>query len=120
MPATTVSKRAACCQPSKKKPADWLSAPEALELVGLYKMLANETRLRLLHALVLHGELCVGSLASILELTPQAVSNQLQRLVDRAIVRSRRQGNLVYYQIVNNCVTDLLDRGICLVRKQCP
>ena len=46
---------------------------------------------------------------------PQAVSNQLQRLSDRGIVQTRREGNNVLYRIVDPCVIDLIDRGLCLL-----
>ena len=45
---------------------------------------------------------------------PQAISNQLQRLVDKGIVRSIREANFIRYRIVDNCVVSLLDRGWCL------
>lgn len=96
-----------------------LAPGQAVELMALFKVLANDTRLRMLHALVCHGELCVTGLADVLGMKPQAVSNQLQRLLDRRILGSRRQGNNVYYRIVNPCVTDLLDRGLCLVEDRC-
>lgn len=96
-----------------------LAPSQAVELMTLFKVLANDTRLRLLHALVRHGELGVTGLAAALDLKPQAVSNQLQRLLDRRVLASRRQGNNVYYRIVNSCVTDLLDRGLCLVDERC-
>jgi DNA-binding transcriptional ArsR family regulator len=96
-----------------------LTPGRAVELMNLFKVLANDTRLRLLHALVRQGELCVTGLADVLGMKPQAVSNQLQRLLDRRILASRRQGNSVYYRIVNPCVTDLLDRGLCLVEDRC-
>jgi DNA-binding transcriptional ArsR family regulator len=97
-----------------------ITAEQAVELMGIFKILANDTRLRLLHALVCAGELCVTGLAAAVRMKPQAVSNQLQRLVDRGILRARRQGVNVYYRVVNPCVTDLLDRGLCLVEKGCP
>ncbi|HEY7328638.1 MAG TPA: metalloregulator ArsR/SmtB family transcription factor [Gemmataceae bacterium] len=87
--------------------------------MSLFKVLANDTRLRLLHALVCHGELCVTGLAEVLGMKAQAVSNQLQRLLDRRILGTRRQGTSVYYRVVNPCVTDLLDRGLCLVEDRC-
>jgi DNA-binding transcriptional ArsR family regulator len=96
-----------------------LARGRAVELMNLFKVLANDTRLQLLHALASHGELCVTGLADILGMKAQAVSNQLQRLLDRRILDSRRQGNNVYYRIVNSCVTDLLDRGLCLVEGHC-
>lgn len=91
-----------------------ISLDEATRLTRLFKIFANETRLRLLHALVREEELCVGDLANALGMKPQAVSNQLQRLVDRGIVASRREGTSIYYHIVDPCVPVLLERGLCL------
>ena len=48
---------------------------EATELTRLFKMLANDTRLRLVHALERAGELSVTDLAHELKMAPQAVSN---------------------------------------------
>ena len=79
-----------------------------------FQVLSDPTRLRLLHALVRAGELCVTDLARAVEMKPQAVSNQLQRLLDRGIVATRRDSNYVHYRIVDPCVVGLLDLGICL------
>jgi DNA-binding transcriptional ArsR family regulator len=94
-----------------------LDAGQADELVRLYKTLANDTRLRLLHALERAGELCVTDLADELRLNPQTISNQLQRLADRRIVASRRDGARLYYRIADPCVTGLLDLGLCLLEE---
>jgi ArsR family transcriptional regulator, lead/cadmium/zinc/bismuth-responsive transcriptional repressor len=91
-----------------------LSPEQALELVALFKVLANDTRLRLLHALVRQREMGVMELADLLTMKPQAISNQLIRLADRGIVGSRRRGNNNYYSIVDPCVVQLLDHGLCL------
>lgn len=96
-----------------------ISLAEAERLARLFKVFGNETRLRLLHALVRHEEVCVGDLANALEMKPQAVSNQLQRLVDRGIVAPRRDGTSIYYHIVDPCVPVLLERGLCLT-ECCP
>lgn len=90
---------------------------EATELTRLFKMLANDTRLRLLHALERAGELCVTDLAHELHMAPQAVSNQLQRLTDRRIVTFRREGSRLYYRIADPCVPEFLDLGICLLEE---
>lgn len=91
-----------------------LTPTSAEELAGTFKVLANDTRLRLLHALVRAGELCVSDLASELGMAPQAISNQLQRLADRRIVATCRDGNRILYRIVDGCVPALLDLGLCL------
>jgi DNA-binding transcriptional ArsR family regulator len=93
------------------------SQSEAERLKGLFRVLANEHRLRLLHALERSGELCVGDLAEAVGMSAQAVSGQLQRLVDRGIVSARRDGNFVNYRIVDPCITGLMDLGICLVEE---
>jgi len=91
-----------------------ITQTQALDLVALFKVLGNDTRLRILHVLILGGEICVGEIADKVEMKPQAVSNQLQRLVDKGIVSYRRNGNQIYYRITDPCVINLMDRGLCL------
>lgn len=88
---------------------------QAGELAELFKILASDTRLRLLHALIRAGEMCVNELAEAVGMLPQAVSNQLQRLADRAVVEARREGTSIHYKIIDPCVVGLLDEGLCLL-----
>lgn len=92
-----------------------LNASQVAGLRGLFKVLSSPTRLRLLHALVRAGEMRVTDLAKAVGMKPQAVSNQLQRLVDRGILGSERRGNEVRYRIVDPCVPGLLNQGLCLM-----
>jgi DNA-binding transcriptional ArsR family regulator len=87
---------------------------QAQHLEALFKILANTTRLRLLHALILTPDLCVTEIAESIGLKITAVSNQLQKLVDRGILASQRNGNTVHYRVVDPCVIRLLDNGWCL------
>ena len=80
-----------------------------------FKILANPTRLRIVHALSRSQDLCVSDLAALLEMKPQAVSNQLQRLTDRKMLACRRDGTHSYYRIADSCVAELLDSGFCLL-----
>lgn len=91
-----------------------LSVRHAQALEATFKMLANATRLRMLHALARAGELGVGELADTLGMKPQAISNQLQRLADRGIVAARRDGVQMRYSILDPCVLILLHQGWCL------
>ena len=45
---------------------------------------------------------------------PQAVSNQLQRLLDKGILSNVRSGINIHYRIIDPCIMDLLDQGLCL------
>ncbi len=94
-----------------------ITSEEAVDLMSLFKVLANDTRLRLLHALARSGELCVSDLAMSVNMKAQAVSNQLQRLIDRGILKSTRNGNNIYYRIVDPCTLNLLDQGMCLMEE---
>jgi ArsR family transcriptional regulator, lead/cadmium/zinc/bismuth-responsive transcriptional repressor len=108
-----------CCGP---RPAlqdrPLLSFVQAVKVMALFKVLANDTRIRLLHHLVRSGEATVTDLAKTLGMKPQAVSNQLQRLSDTGVLSSRRDGNNVYYRVVNGCVAPLLDLALCLMEDE--
>ena len=92
-----------------------ITADQAAELEDLFKILANDTRLRLLHHLARVEEMCVCDLAGSVGMSPQAISNQLQRLSDRGIVATRRSGNMIYYRVLDDCVIDLLQKALCLL-----
>lgn len=94
-----------------------LSPIQAGGLAAVFKVLANDTRLRILHALIRAEEVCVTEICEMLGMKPQAVSNQLQRLADLGIVASRRDGNNIHYRIVDVCVRTLIDRGLCLMEE---
>ncbi len=91
-----------------------LTEDQAMALERTFKILANSTRLRILHALFISEEICVSGLAEILAMKPTAVSNQLQRLTFSGIIESRRDGNQIYYRIIDPCVVKLLDSAWCL------
>lgn len=105
-----------CCPPKPavgKRPL--ILERQAAGLAGLFKVFSNETRLRLLHALVRSSELRVTDLAEAVGMKPQAISNQLQRLAERGIVEHRRNGNNMLYRVADPCVPALLDQGLCLL-----
>ncbi len=113
-PSKPESCSASCLPKPSLEERPLLSREQAVELVTLFKVLANDTRLRLLHAIMRQGEIGVMELAEVLAMKPQAVSNQLQRLSDRGILGSRRAGIYIYYRILDPCVISLLDHGLCL------
>ena len=90
---------------------------QASDLAELFKVLANDTRLHLLHAIVQAGERCVTDLAEDAGLSVQAVSNQLARLTENGVVATRRDGSRIHYRVVDPCVPTLLYRGLCLVEE---
>lgn len=111
-------KKAASCRPKPSlRDRPYLSSEQAGRLEDLFKLLANDTRLRLLHVIAKHEDICVGDLTEIVEMKAPAVSNQLLRLQTAGIVAARREGNNIYYRIVDPCVLILMDRGLCLLEE---
>jgi DNA-binding transcriptional ArsR family regulator len=106
-----------CCPGPDLKDRPPLSPIQAGGLAAVFKVLANDTRLRLLHALVRAEELRVTDLASAVGMKPQAVSNQLQRLADLGILEWRREGTNIHYRLIDLCVRSLLDQGLCLMEE---
>jgi DNA-binding transcriptional ArsR family regulator len=86
--------------------------------MALFKVLANDTRLKMLHHLIRSREATVGDIARTLGMKPQAVSNQLVRLSDTGILAARRDGNHMYYRVVNGCVAPLLDLALCVMEDE--
>ncbi|MGD8439752.1 MAG: metalloregulator ArsR/SmtB family transcription factor, partial [Holophagae bacterium] len=74
--------------------------------------LADPTRLKILHALMVIDELCVCDLAVIADLSVSAVSHQLRLLRDRDLVHARRDGRMVYYSLADDHVSTLMHAGV--------
>ena len=97
---------------------DLLSDAAVTGLTELFKALANDNRLRILHAIHLAGEVSPSDIAEQLGVSQQSVSNQLQRLADQRIVHARREGQRVRYRIIDPCVPGLMDLGVCLLAER--
>jgi DNA-binding transcriptional ArsR family regulator len=78
-----------------------LAARKAAELAAVFETLANDTRLKVLNVMVQGTETSPTELAEKIGMKAQAISNQLKRLCDREIIVRRREGNQVYYRIVD-------------------
>ncbi|ACZ40413.1 ArsR/SmtB family transcription factor [Sphaerobacter thermophilus] len=92
--------------------------PDAATLdqtTALFAALGDPTRFRIIAALQVQ-ELCVGDLAAAIGLSQSAVSHQLRALRDLGLVRSRREGRLVYYALDDEHVVTLVAQALDHVR----
>jgi DNA-binding transcriptional ArsR family regulator len=80
-------------------------------LSAIYKILGDPSRLKIVMALK-NVEMCVCDLAAFLGLTESAVSHQLRRFRDLALVKSRRDGQVIYYSLDDEHVAELLNVGL--------
>jgi DNA-binding transcriptional ArsR family regulator len=80
-------------------------APDEIEgLAQFFKAFADPTRLRIIRALE-EGEMCVCDLAAFLDVSESAVSHQLRLLRQLKLVANRRQGQVLYYRLVDEHVS---------------
>lgn len=89
-----------------------LTTDEATALAVRFQLLADPGRVRMIYALLEAGEMCVGDLAAAVEVSESATSHQLRQLRLAGLVRSRKEGRIVYYRVDDNHVRLLLDVAI--------
>ena len=78
-------------------------------LTSLLGLLADPVRARILYALDLVEELCVGDLAIALEATEDAVGYALRILRTAGLVSNRRAGRVVFYRLADDFPEQLLE-----------
>jgi len=96
-----------------------LEQAAAQELVVLFKLLADETRLRILHYLMQKPELNVRTFVGLLGQTQPAVSHHLALLREAGVLQCRRDGKHNFYRLTaKRCQTfldtafgNVVDRG---------
>ena len=78
------------------------------ELVRWFKLLADETRLRILFFLLERNELNVRALCDLLELSQPAVSHHLALLRVDGLIECRREGKHNFYRILPDRINELM------------
>lgn len=76
-----------------------IDAEEGARLAGLLGLLADPVRARILYALDVVEELCVGDIALALDATEDSVGYGLRVLRTAGLVVTRKQGRVVYYRL---------------------
>ncbi|MBW2539760.1 MAG: winged helix-turn-helix transcriptional regulator [Deltaproteobacteria bacterium] len=93
-----------------------ISDQELDRLSSMYKVLGDPTRLKIVMALK-DVEMCVCDLSAFLGVSESAVSHQLRRLRDLALVKKRRDGQVIYYTLDDRHIADLLSIALDHVRE---
>ncbi|MGB4590422.1 MAG: metalloregulator ArsR/SmtB family transcription factor [Clostridiaceae bacterium] len=81
------------------------------DLAELFKVFGDSTRVRILWALD-SSEMCVCDIAYLLNMTQSAISHQLRVLKQAELVKSRRDGKIVYYSLADDHVRTIFDQGL--------
>jgi ArsR family transcriptional regulator len=91
-------------------PGPRLSNALAHDLARIFKLLADETRLRILFLLTQRDEFHVRALCEILGQSQPAVSHHLALLRVAGLIEPRREGKHNFYHVLPERVRQILDR----------
>ncbi len=93
-----------------------VNSEKLLDLSDLFKVLGDHTRVRILDALS-QSELCVCDLSEILGMTQSAISHQLRVLRSSKVVKFRKEGKNVIYNLDDEHIFSLLNIGMTHVEE---
>ena len=95
---------------AKKVKNKMLNDEILFDIAEVFKIFGDSTRIKIIYALKL-SELCVCDLAFITNSTQSAISHQLRVLKQAKLVKSRKEGKVVYYSLKDNHVIKLFMIG---------
>ena len=102
----------ACSSTPIDAEADTLPDEEILyDLADLFKVFADTTRIKILYCLM-GKQLCVADIAETVCATQSAVSHQLRILKQAHLVKFRRDGKNVIYELSDDHVYTMLSQGM--------
>ncbi len=84
---------------------------------SLFSALGDFTRLRVLELVTKEQELCSCELMAALRLTQPTTSHHLGILERAGLLRSRREGKWVFYQLANPAIKLILTKSMALVQE---
>ena len=87
-----------------------LSDDLLFDVAEVFKIFGDSTRIKIIYALKL-SELCVSDLAFITNSSDSAISHQLRILKQAKLVKSRKDGKIVYYSLKDDHVIKLFEIG---------
>ena len=93
----------------KKTIAKLPGSDETSRIAGIFKLLGDPTRLKIILSLI-GNELCVCDLAAVINSTVSAVSHQLRLLKSEKLIKFRKDGKMAYYSIDDNHIRNLIDQ----------
>ncbi len=92
------------------------SRGELRDMVRIFKLLADESRVRILLLLIGRPGLCVSDISRELGLTVSNVSHHLSMLEALGFVERERRGKRTHYRVSDECIVDVLRRTGAHVR----
>lgn len=87
-------------------------------MAPLFKALANDTRVKIVYALTQEDELCVCDVATVIGSSVATASHHLRLLRLLRLVKSRREGKMVFYSLHDEHVRQLIEIALIHVKEE--
>ncbi|TQQ85058.1 ArsR family transcriptional regulator [Peptacetobacter hominis] len=87
------------------------------DLADLFRVFGDSTRVKILFALF-SNEMCVCDIAELLGMTHSAISHQLRVLKSARLVKSRKEGKMVFYSLDDEHISRIFECGLAHVKEE--
>lgn len=95
-----------------RRAAAVLPPPQVLEeVVVIFEVLSEPSRVLILLAILKERELCVCDVAALLDVSVASASHHLRKMKDVGILKKRSEGKLVFYSVKNHRIESVLKAG---------
>ena len=81
------------------------------DIADFFKMFGDSTRIKIISALF-NGEMCVGAIVEVLEMSQSSISHQLRILKNGRLVKSRKEGKQIFYSLDDMHVKNIFEMGL--------
>ncbi len=82
------------------------------QLAETFKAMSDPTRTKIIYALCMENELCVGDIAAIIGSSDSAISHQLRTLRNMKLVSYHKAGKVTYYSLDDQHINNLFAEGL--------
>ncbi|MGN0798492.1 MAG: ArsR/SmtB family transcription factor [Christensenellales bacterium] len=86
------------------------------DMADIFAIYADPTRLKILTALSLR-DMCVGDLATVLNLNQTTLSHQLRLLKNCSAVKNFRSGKSIVYSLAGSGIENLMSDVSCMINQ---
>lgn len=87
------------------------------DLAEFFKVFGDSTRIKIIHALFM-AEMCVCDISALLSMNQSAISHQLKILRQAKLVKSRREGKVVYYSLDDEHIKGIFNQGLIHINEK--
>jgi DNA-binding transcriptional ArsR family regulator len=95
-------------EPKVRKVQDALQQQDIQSMAKMFKVLADETRMKIAFALCEEDELCVCDVANIIGSSLATASHHLRSLKQLGLAKYRKEGKLAFYSLEDEHVRQLI------------